>query len=118
MRILASCFAILAVGGPAVASDVQPGDHVAAIYDGIACSDWASFEALRVVDSDLKTLKEKLPNGCLIVHGAPPTRWVVDAVADNSEAICIRREKSSPPPCLWFSLRKVTTILSNGQRKV
>jgi hypothetical protein len=113
MRILASCFVILALGGPAVASDVQPGDHIAVIHDGIACSDWTSFEAFQ--DSDPKTLN-KLPGGCLVVHGAPPTLFVADAVKESDAAVCIRLEHS-PPPCFWFSLGKVIARLSAGQRR-
>jgi hypothetical protein len=114
MRILASCFAILALGGRAVASDVQPNDHVMAIYDGIACSDWTSFEAFQ--NSDLKTLN-KLPGGCLVVHGAPPTLFIADAVKESAAAVCIRREYS-PPPCFWFSLGKVIARLRAGQRRI
>ncbi len=113
MRILASCFAILALGGPAVASDVQPGDHVWAIYDGIACSDWTSFEAFR--DSDPKT-QNKLPGACLVVHG-DPTQFIADAVKESAAAVCIRGDKS-PPPCFWFSLGKVIARLSAGQQRV
>ena len=77
MRIPASCFAILALGCPAVASDVRPSDHLAAIYDGIACSDWTSFEASQDIDPKVPN---KLPGGCLVVHGAPPALFIVDAV--------------------------------------
>jgi len=113
MRIPASCFAILALGCPAVASDVRPGDHLAAIYDGIACSDWTSFEACQ--NSDSKTLN-KLPGGCVVVHG-DPTFFIVDAVKESAAAVCIRLEHS-PPPCLWFSLGKVIARLPAGQQRI
>jgi hypothetical protein len=113
MRNSASFFAILALGGPAVASDVQLGDHIAAIHDGIACSDWTSFEAFQ--NSDPKTLN-KLPDGCLVVHG-DPTFFVVDAMKESAAAVCIRLEHS-PPPCLWFSLGKVIARLPAGQQRI
>ena len=76
--------AILALGGHAVASDVQPGDHVAAISDGIARSDWPSFEAFQ--DGDARKL-DKLADGCLIFHGAPPTLWIADVVKETAAAV-------------------------------
>lgn len=117
MRLPVPFFAILALGGPAFASDVQPGDHVAAISDGIACFDWKSFEVLR--DGDLKALN-KLSEGCLVVHGAPPTLWIADTVKESEAAVCIRLDVSPPPPppCLWFSLGKVRARLSTGQRRI
>jgi hypothetical protein len=118
MGILAACCAILALGRTALASDVQLGDHVMAISDGIGCSDWTSFEAILSLDnSDLRALKGKLPSGCLVIHGAPPTLWIVDAMNDSTEAVCIRHDNFAPP-CFWFSLRKVRAMLSAGQRRV
>jgi hypothetical protein len=115
MRILVACLAILALGRAAVAADVQLGDHVIAVYDGIGCSDWTSFEALH--NTDPRTLKDKLPRGCLIVHGSPPALLVVDAVKEGAAAICVRGDASSAP-CVWFSLDKVRTLLSAGQRRL
>jgi hypothetical protein len=67
-------------------------------------------------DGDLKTLN-KLSEGCLVVHGAPPTLWIADAVKESEAAVCIRLDVS-PPPCLWFSLGKVRARLSTGQRRI
>jgi hypothetical protein len=93
----------------------QLGDHVLTISGGIACSEWTSFEALR--NSDPQTLNGKLPAGCLIVVTPPPPLFIVDAVKESADAVCIRPEHSSPP-CFWFSLGKVRTPLPVGQSKV
>ncbi|WP_166297799.1 hypothetical protein [Bradyrhizobium sp. 2S1] len=114
MRILVASFAILALSRVAFALDVQVGDQVIAVNDGIGCSGWASFEALH--DTDPRTLKNKLPAGCLIVHGAPPALLVVDAVKEGAAAICVRVNASSAP-CFWFSLDKIRTLLSAGQSR-
>jgi len=98
MRILAACFVILALSRTALASDVQVGDHVLAIYDGIGCSDWTSFESFVAPDKgDPRRLKGELPAGCQIIHGAPPTPLAVDAVDHSAEAVCIRLDKDPPP---------------------
>lgn len=115
MRILAGCLAILALSRTAVALDVQPGDHVLTISEGIACVDWSSFELFR--DADPKELKGKFPAGCLHVLTPPPPIFIVDAVRDDAAAICIRGDHR-PPPCYWFSVNKVSPMLSLGQSRV
>ena len=56
----------------------------------------------------------------VVVHGAPPTLWIADAVKESEAAVCIRLDVSPPPPppCLWFSLGKVRARLSTGQRRI
>ena len=115
MRILIASFLILALSRAAFALDIQVGDRVIAVYDGIGCSDETSFEALR--GTDPRTLKTKLPAGCLIVAGAPPTMLIVDAVKEGAAATCVRVVTVSSTPCFWFSLEKVRTLLSAGQRR-
>jgi hypothetical protein len=115
MRILAVCFAILTFGRTAVASDVQVGDHVLTISGGIACSEWTSFEALR--NSDPQMQKGKLPAGCRMVVTPPPPLFIVDAVKESADAVCVRPD-NWPPPCFWFSLGKVRTLLAAGQIKI
>jgi hypothetical protein len=115
MRILAVCLAILAFSRTAVAMDVQPGDHVITVSEGIACVDWSTFERFR--DADPRTPKAKFPAGCVHVITPPPPIFIVDAVKEDAAAICVRGS-ISPPPCYWFSFDKVRTMLSVGQSKV
>jgi hypothetical protein len=115
MRISVACLAILAFSHPAVAIDVQPGDRAVAVHDAIGCSEWRSFEAFR--DTDPRTVKSGLPLGCLIVHGAPPTSLVIDAVRQDSGAICVHVNGLSER-CFWFPLDKVVVGLSAGQQRI
>jgi hypothetical protein len=115
MRILVACLAILAFSHPAVAIDVRPGDRAAAVHDGIGCSEWSSFEAFR--DTDPRNLKSRLPLECRIVHGAPSTLLVVDAVKKDAGAICAHVNGLSER-CSWFPLDKVVTGLSPGQQRI
>jgi len=113
MYQLAAIFAIL-VGRAVFASDVQPNDFVFAMEDGVACSDWTSFQAFR--ETNPRALKVKLPADCLIIYG-DPVRLFVDSVENNAAAVCVRPYAYSGP-CLWFSLGKVKAQLSPGQRRV
>jgi hypothetical protein len=115
MRFLTTCFALLALGDAALASDVEQGDHVMAISDGIGCYDWNSYETLALDTSDARALKSQLPKGCLRVNAPVPS--VVDSVNQSSDNVCIRLGTSSPP-CFWLSLRNVRTMLSAGQRRI
>jgi hypothetical protein len=117
MRFLATCLALLTLGDAALASDVKPGDTVMAISDGIGCYNWDSYKGVLAIDNnDIPTLKGDLPEECLRVNAPMP--FLVDSVNESSDAVCVRLGSWSPPPCFWFSLRKVRTMLSAGQSRV
>ena len=114
MRISAYCLLALALCCPASASDVQRGDSVVAMHDGIACSDLTSFESFR--DTDPKSLKSKLPGKCLVIHA--PTLFIADDVKQSNGAVCIRLDDRVSQTCFWFSLDKVIARLPAGQRRL
>jgi len=114
MRIVAYHLLVLALFCPANASDVQQGDSVVGMRDGIACSDLTSFEAFR--DTDPKSLKSKLPGKCLVIHA--PTLFIADGVKQSAGAVCIRLDDKASRFCFWFSLDKVIARLPAGQRRL
>ena len=119
MRSSVACCAILAsfvFAGPALATDVQLGDSVMALRDGIGCDDWGAYEKTRdFEDRDPRTLQRgDLPEGCRFVHA--PLPLTVQSIKLESNAVCVRLSWS--PNCFWFSIQKVRAMLRADQRRV
>jgi hypothetical protein len=114
MRLSAACLVIFGLTGSAIASDVQRGDAVVTLADGIGCYDRGAYENVR--GHDVRSFqKGEFPKGCLVVHA--PAILIVETVNSESNALCARVPDLSFPKCFWFSIENVRAMLRVDQRR-